>query len=309
MIDISQYLNPDTIVTNLNASNKEGVIELLIDKLYEDPTMPHLPIDKKVAYDAVAKRESLQSTGIGNELAFPHARIEGWGNFRMALGILKDGVDFNALDGKPVKYVFLMLSSTDQPYMVLQAMSAIIRFIENMNSEEDKALDSPIGIESMLDIIQKKELTATDQILACDIARPAKNCVTLNTSLEEVTQKMHVDRLSILPVIGKDNKFYGEISCYDIFTFGMPDFFRQLQTISFVKHIDPFEKYFSIKKGLKIKDLKLKKEEGIKKDSTLLEIVFEMSVKKKSKLFMVEENGTLAGVIDRFCIIDKILFF
>ncbi len=120
---------------------------------------------------------------------------------------------------------------------------------------------------------------------------------------------MHLDRRSILPVVNENNRFYGEISCYDIFAFGMPDFFRQLQTISFVRHIDPFEKYFNIKKGLSVKDLDLKEGKGIKKDSTLLEIVFEMTVKKKSKLFIVEDDGTLSGVIDRFCIIDKILFF
>lgn len=309
MIDISRYLNPETIVTNLNASTKEEAIKLLLDKIYQGPNIQDLSIAQKEAYNAVINRESLQSTGIGQELAFPHARIEGWGEFRMAMGVLRDGVDFNALDGKSVKFIFLMISSTKQPYMVLQAMSAIIRFIGNMNPKEGETLSSPIQIDKILDIIQKKEIEATEQVLACDIARPVKDSVTLMTPLEDVTKKMHLDRLSILPIVHDDGKFYGEISCYDIFTFGMPDFFRQLQTISFVRHIDPFEKYFNIKKGLRVKDLNLKQGKGIKKDSTLLEIVFEMTVKKKTKLFIVEDDGTLAGVIDRFCIIDKILFF
>jgi len=311
MIDISKYLNSDTIVTNLNASTKEEAIKLLVDKIYQGTMAQDLSIARKDAYRSVINRELIQSTGIGNELAFPHARIEGWGEFSMAMGVLRDGVDFSALDGQPVKFVFLMISSTDQPYMVLQAMSAIIRFIGDMNPEEGNTFSSPIKIDKILDIIQKKEkeIDATEWVLARDIARPVKDAVTLMTSLEEVTKKMHLDRLSILPVVHDDGKLCGEISCYDIFTFGMPDFFKQLKTISFVRHIDPFEKYFKIKKGLKVKDLNLEKIKGIKKDSTLLEIVFEMAVKKKTKLFMVENDGTLAGVIDRFCLIDKILFF
>lgn len=309
MLDISQYLNSECTVPGLKASTKEEAIELLVEKLYQSSGAKNIPVPKKEAFAAVIRREALQSTGIGDELAFPHARIEGWGEFRMAMGVLRDGVDFNSLDGKPVKFIFLMISSTEQPYMVLQAMSAIIRFIGEMNPEEGNTPSGPIEIDKILDIIQKKEIEATEQILACDLARPVRDPVTLMTPLEEVTKKMHLDRLSILPVIHDDGKFYGEISCYDIFTFGLPDFFRQLQTISFVRHIDPFEKYFSIKKGLRVKDLNLKQGKGIKKDSTLLEIVFEMTVKKKTKLFMVEDDGTLAGVIDRFCIIDKILFF
>ena len=309
MIDISQYLNTDTILTDLDASTKEEAIRLLVDNMYKGSAAENISIPKEEAYAAVLSRESLQSTGIGRELAFPHARIEGWGEFRMAMGVLRKGVNFNSLDKKPVKFVFLMISSTDQPYMVLQAMSAIIRFIEEMNPQEGKGGDKSIDIDKIMDIIQKKEIEATEGILACDIVRPVKDPVTLLTPLEEVTRKMHLDRLSILPVICDDGRFYGEISCYDIFSFGMPDFFKQLQTISFVRHIDPFEKYFSIKKGLRIKDLNLKPGKGIRKDATLLEIVFEMAVKKKTKLFMVEDNGILVGVIDRFCIIDKILFF
>ncbi|MBD3296756.1 MAG: CBS domain-containing protein, partial [Candidatus Omnitrophica bacterium] len=260
------------------------------------------------AYNAVMNREMLQSTGIGREMAFPHARIEGWGEFRMAMGVLREGVDFDALDGKPVKFVFLMVSSTEQPYMVLQAMSAIIRFVGEMEPGGEDA-NEPLQIDKILDFIQKQEIKASDHVLACDIVRGVKDPVTLDTPLEEVTRIMHLDRISILPVVREDGRYYGEISCYDIFTFGMPDFFRQLQTISFVKHIDPFEKYFSIKKGLKVKDLALEKGQGINMDSTLLEIVFEMAVKRKTKLFVVDDDGILAGVIDRFCVIEKILFF
>lgn len=309
MIDISRHLNSDAIIDDLNVSTKEEAIKLLVDKIYRKSKVQDISVSQEEAYNAVINRESLQSTGIGNEMAFPHARIDGWGEFRMAMGVLRGGVDFESLDGKPVKVIFLMISSTEQPYMVLQAMSAIIRFVGDMNSEEGDTLSSPIEIDKILDIIQKKEIEATEQVLACDIVRPVKETVTLTTPIEDVTRKMHLDRISILPVVHDGGKFYGEISCYDIFTFGMPDFFRQLQTISFVRHIDPFEKYFNIKKGLSVKDLDLKQGKGIKMDSTLIEIVFEMTVKKKTKLFVVEDDGTLAGVIDRFCIIDKVLFF
>ena len=135
------------------------------------------------------------------------------------------------------------------------------------------------------------------------------NFVTLETSIEEATHIMHLNRLDVLAVLKENSEYCGEISCLDIFEHGMPDFFKQLNTVSFVKHIDPFEKYFKIKGDLKVKDFYKRGDSSIKDTATLLEIIFNMTVKKKSKLFVVKEDGRLAGVIDRFCIIDKVLFF
>lgn len=201
-----------------------------------------------------------------------------------------------------------MISSPNEPYVILQTMSAIIRFLSEMGHDKDMIKD-PANIRDILDQIGKRDIKTTEQILARDIARPAVNYVRLETSVEEATRMMHLRRQDILPVVDKDNKFCGDISCCEVFEYGMPHFFRQLNTISFVRHIDPFEKYFRIKKDLKVRDVFQEGTEPIPEDSTLLEVIFEMTVKRRSKLFMVEENGTLSGVIDRFCIIDKILFF
>ena len=308
MIDVSKYLNSDLIIPDLKTRTKEETIRALVDKIFDSSLKRGCPLSREKTCEEVLSRENLQTTGIGNGLAFPHARIEGWGDFAMAMAVSREGVDFNSLDGKPVKFIFLLISSPDEPYIILQTMSAIIRFLSDMGHGED-ILESPVKIQEILERFLRKDIEAAEQILARDIARPVMNAVNLETSIEEVTRTMHLKRHDILPVVDKNNKFCGEISCCEIFEYGMPDFFKQLNTISFVRHIDPFEKYFRIKRDLKVKDIFTDGSRPIQKDSTLLEIIFEMTVKQKSKLFMVEEDGTLAGAIDRFCIIDKILFF
>ena len=64
-----------------------------------------------------------------------------------------------------------------------------------------------------------------------------------------------------------------------------------------------------IGKNLKVKDLYVKDVDALVEDKTLVEIIFEMTVKKRSHLFVVKDDRTLIGVVDRFTIIDKILFF
>ena len=308
MIDISKHLNSESIISDLQAQTKEDVIRVMVDKIFESEPVRKYPLGRDEVCAAIIKRENLQSTGIGNELAFPHARIEGWGNFAMSMAVSKEGIEFASIDGKPAKFIFLLISSPDEPYVILQTMSAIIRFLSDMGHGAN-IVEKPIKIKDILEKFLEKDIEASEQILARDIVRPEMNSVSLETSVEEVTRTMHLKRLDILPVVDNDNRFCGEISCCEIFRYGMPDFFKQLNTISFVRHIDPFEQYFRIKRDLKVKDIFTAGAKPMQKDDTLLEIIFEMTVNQKTKLFMVEEDGTLAGVIDRFCIIDKILFF
>jgi predicted transcriptional regulator len=90
---------------------------------------------------------------------------------------------------------------------------------------------------------------------------------------------------------------------------GLPDFFNQLQTVAFVRHIDPFEKYFQIKSDISVKELYTGKTCKMSEDNTLMEIIFALTVQNYNRIFVVDSRGCLTGEIDRFSIVDKIMFF
>ncbi|MDP8266367.1 MAG: PTS sugar transporter subunit IIA [Candidatus Aceula meridiana] len=308
IVDISQYIEHSHIVLDVKARTKEGVIAELVEKIYQKEGMATHPVSKEKACAEVVSREKTQTTAIGSGLAFPHARIDGWGQFKIAMGISRQGIDFDSVDKKPVKIIFLFISDSAEPYLVLQAMSAIIRFLNDQNNIE-KLLKEDLSAQALADKFKKFYVSTPNQILARDLARPVKDITTLETPIDEATRIMHMKHIDILPVVDDCRRFCGELSCLEVFQYGMPDFFKQLNTISFVRHIDPFEKYFHIRKNLKVKDLYIKNVDVLFEDKTLVEIIFEMTVKKRSHLFVVREDKTLIGVIDRFTIIDKILFF
>ncbi|MFH1837258.1 MAG: PTS sugar transporter subunit IIA [Candidatus Omnitrophota bacterium] len=308
MIDINKYVKEDHIIPDLAGVSKEEAIKRLVRVIFEGKDVPVQPIDQEHAIEAVLKREELQSTGVGDGIAFPHARISGWKEMSMAVGISREGINFGSIDDKPVNLIFLFMSPEEEPYIILQAMATISRVVTE-SKIADKILRGNISKEWIIEEFNRIKIKPTEQILASDIARPVVNFAKLNNPIEEATRTMHLNRLDILPVLNEKDEYCGEISCLDIFEYGMPDFFKQLNTVSFVKHIDPFEKYFKIKGDLKVSDFYKEGGSSIKDNATLLEIIFDMTVKKRSKLFVVKENGKLAGVIDRFCIIDKVLFF
>lgn len=76
---------------------------------------------------ALQVREELASTGIGDGLAIPHAKFAGVDRLIGAVAKFPSGVDFKALDGKPVHVVCLFASPADRPSEHLRVLESISR--------------------------------------------------------------------------------------------------------------------------------------------------------------------------------------
>jgi mannitol/fructose-specific phosphotransferase system IIA component (Ntr-type) len=75
---------------------------------------------------SVLEREQILTTGIGFEIAIPHVKIPSVSNFVMALGRSRQGIDFDALDGKPVHIIVLIASSDEQREDFLKVLAKIV---------------------------------------------------------------------------------------------------------------------------------------------------------------------------------------
>lgn len=122
---LSKVLTPARLRVPIGAPDKVGVITELIDVLAADGALA----DRQTCLDAVLKRESEKTTGIGLGLAIPHGRSEGVRQVAMAAGRTASPVDFQSYDRRPVNFVLLLLSPPDQPTVHLQALSEISRLM------------------------------------------------------------------------------------------------------------------------------------------------------------------------------------
>lgn len=101
---ISHYLN-DQLVTFLDVSSRDQALEKLVEVLDKRGKI----IDKKAFYAAIQEREKIVSTGIGMGVAIPHAKLSGYKDFFIAIGIQSHtGIEWNALDSLPVRLVFMI---------------------------------------------------------------------------------------------------------------------------------------------------------------------------------------------------------
>lgn len=128
-MELSKLLTPDHILVPIPANEKTAVITALIDLLAEKGEL----VNRDAALDAVLKRESERTTGIGYGLAIPHGKSDGCTRLVMAAGKPAQPVDFQSLDKRPVTFVVLLVSPPDQTGPHIQALAKISRL---MNIEE-----------------------------------------------------------------------------------------------------------------------------------------------------------------------------
>jgi len=129
---ILDYLEEDFIKIGLDSSDKNNIIKELLEII----TKKRDDIDKKEAYNELLKRENVETTAIGSGIAIPHARIKAVEKVSVALAISKKPVDFNALDNKPVKIFFLLLTPEKDTKFHLRFLARISRILRDKSLKE-----------------------------------------------------------------------------------------------------------------------------------------------------------------------------
>jgi nitrogen PTS system EIIA component len=81
--------------------------------------------------EALLERESKGSTGLEQGIAVPHCKTDAVGQMVLAIGIARQGIDFEALDGQPSKLFFLLLAPPDQSGPHIEALSEIARLTQS----------------------------------------------------------------------------------------------------------------------------------------------------------------------------------
>jgi PTS system nitrogen regulatory IIA component len=124
---VLDFLDPSSVVVDLQATTKRGVLEELVALLGRAGKIN----DPKSTVDVLLEREKLGSTGIGQGIAIPHAKTEQAQDVVAAFGLSRRGVNFDSLDGEPVHLIFLLLAPPAAAALHLKALARISRLLKD----------------------------------------------------------------------------------------------------------------------------------------------------------------------------------
>ncbi|MDD5529821.1 MAG: PTS sugar transporter subunit IIA [bacterium] len=133
----------------LQQKEKSKVIKELTDTLVKTGFLTN-PED---FIKAIETREQLETTGIGDGIAIPHARITGVKVLKVAIGISPEGIDYGSLDDKPVHIIFMIAAPEDVGKTYLQAVAKVSRLLKSNTIRQ--ALIKANSPEKIMDIIRE----------------------------------------------------------------------------------------------------------------------------------------------------------
>lgn len=131
-MNIFSLLSPRTILPNLKAKDKTEVLDKMVSSLKEQVSNGEL---EKIR-DAVFEREKIMSTGVGKGLAIPHGKAAGIQQTYAAFAILREPVDYEAIDDQPVTMVFLLVGPQASNSLHIKMLSRISRLMNNSEFRE-----------------------------------------------------------------------------------------------------------------------------------------------------------------------------
>jgi PTS system nitrogen regulatory IIA component len=126
-VAISNYLD-ERLVLFLNAGSRDEALEQLVNLLEKAGKLKN----SKVFHEAILEREKIVSTGIGLGVAIPHAKLQGYDEFFIAIGIqAKNGIEWNALDSSPVRLIFMIGGPENKQTEYLKILSHLTMAIKH----------------------------------------------------------------------------------------------------------------------------------------------------------------------------------
>jgi K+:H+ antiporter len=169
--DVVLLLRSGAFVPRLEATLPMSAIDELVGSLGEALG----PLTEK-AHVSVVERELVASTGLGDEIAIPHAAVAGLDRPLLALGRAPHGIDFDAQDGRPARIVFLLLVPPKAYEEEVQILASIARAVFDGRARDELMAAAELeDVMRVLDASAKRVASTTKRGSASRAAVPAQN--------------------------------------------------------------------------------------------------------------------------------------
>jgi len=123
---ISDFLAPADVALDVRESDKARLLQQLSSQ-----AAAKVGLSANEVCTQIIKREELGSTGVGNGVALPHARLQGLTTPFGVFARLRHGIDFEAIDSQPVNIVFLLLLPDGTGASQLNALASVARALRD----------------------------------------------------------------------------------------------------------------------------------------------------------------------------------
>ena len=128
IVSLLDFFEEELFIPELKATTKDAALAEMVNRLTSTGRIK----DDGILLEMLHQRESLGSTGIGRGVAVPHGRSLAIGRLTIVLGRSTAGIDFDAMDGKPVHLVFLTVAPPqERSNLYLPVLGKIVEVVKS----------------------------------------------------------------------------------------------------------------------------------------------------------------------------------
>jgi len=250
-------LHLDFILTDIQCASKGDVLRILAENAVKSRALKQFSPEQLA--EKLEQREAMGSTGFGEGVAIPHCAIEGLEDFVLGMMVIPLGIDFTAIDGQPVRLIFLIIGPSEKRNRHIKFLSAISQMIKTPGiTEKLMEAKAPENIETLL----KEHLTIREE--KSDTA----GCCLLNVYIQkedvfsDVLELLSSEAEGSLTVIETQNagEYLNRLPLFSSYwTEGSSTFNRLIQAVvpkshcnNLIRRINLIEDTFSVDSGVLI---------------------------------------------------------
>lgn len=147
---ITDYIHKETIIPELTATDKKGVLKELSLPISEKTGIKHESI-----VSVLLEREHLGSTGIGEGIGIPHGKLKELDELIIGFGLSRKGVDFESIDDVPAHLFFIILTPENSTGLHLRLLAGVSRMLRNHMFKEK--LQQSRSVDEIFNIISLED--------------------------------------------------------------------------------------------------------------------------------------------------------
>jgi CBS domain-containing protein len=294
-------LDPRRVLLHVDAPDRSALLDALCAALATAEALPpgvdasalRAQVDRALDDRPAARTEALVALAL---------RVEGLAGLRIAVATLARPLVW---DSRPAQVVVLVAMPLENPAPGLRVINEWVELL----ADSDR-LHHLLGSRSAPDVARWLERHLSEDegpLLARDLMRPSYGRLGPETPIADITRLLVAHNLDCAGITDDNRRLLGQVTADGVFTLGLPDFFRQLKSVAFIAEFDPLERYFRQERGLTAKDVMSTDLATCAPTATLLEVLFLLSVKGYPKVFVVDDDNRLLGVIDRIRLLDRVV--
>jgi PTS system nitrogen regulatory IIA component len=272
----------------------------LVDELLASAAREGLHNGAKIR-KAVEERESLQHTILPSGLAIPHARMEGFNDLFIAVGIPAKAIEGGAY---PISMMALFLTSPEGSGLYLNTLAGFTK-LSNDKPLFDKLCKAGSGQE-FVRLVSDSRIEVSSVVTVSSIMNPDAKTVQPDDTLKSAIETMYSCKTGYLPVVDAAGDLKGRISLIDLFRHCIPNYALEMANIGFDRELNPVKELITQQNSLLVKDIMQPLDAKLPGDATVMEAMV-MMVKKHRHHISIVEGNKLIGVLAYTDILQKVL--